>query len=383
MNPFNATLWQIAKGHLEELHREVEEQRLARRATTPASFAILGNRNFTLLWFGGLSSMMGGWMLLIALPIYVYETTGSTLATSLMFMAGTLPRILLGSVAGVFVDRWERRRTMVACNLLLILTVLPLVLVSSIEWLWLIYLVALVQSAIGQFFSPAESAFLPTVVASKQLTAANGLNALNNNLARLIGPAVGGVVMGFLGLQWVVMVAVAAYLVAAVLIASVTVTSRPAMKAVQASYGVLKAVGKVRQEWLEGLQLVMQNRVISLLFILTALTALGEGVLITLLVPFVTEVLRGEAVLYGWLMSAQVVGGLVGGVVIGWIGSRLASYRLFGLGALFMGLIDLMIFNYPAFISGATLAFVLFIVVGVPVAGFSAGLMTLVQTHVE
>ena len=63
--------------------------------------ATLRHRNFVLLWAGGLISMAGDWMLYIALPIYVYQLTGSTLATSVMFMVETVPRIVLGSVAGV------------------------------------------------------------------------------------------------------------------------------------------------------------------------------------------------------------------------------------------------------------------------------------------
>jgi MFS family permease len=69
----------------------------------------LRERDFALLWFGGLVSMMGNWMLSIALPIYVYQLTDSTLATSAMLAAQMLPTLLFGSVAGVLVDRWDRK----------------------------------------------------------------------------------------------------------------------------------------------------------------------------------------------------------------------------------------------------------------------------------
>jgi len=74
--------------------------------------AALRQRNFALLWFGQLISLLGDWILFVALPFYIYTLTGSTLATGIMFMVQTLPRLFLGSVAGVFVDRWNRRRTM-------------------------------------------------------------------------------------------------------------------------------------------------------------------------------------------------------------------------------------------------------------------------------
>ena len=100
---------------------------------------MLANRSFALLWWGGLISMIGGWALQIALPVYVYELTGSTLSTGLIFMVGTVPRILLGSVAGIFVDRWDRRRTLIVTNLLLFVGVLPLALVPATGFLWLVY----------------------------------------------------------------------------------------------------------------------------------------------------------------------------------------------------------------------------------------------------
>ena len=126
--------------------------------------AVLRRRNFALLWFGGLISMAGDWVLRIGLPLYIYQLTGSTLATGIMFMAGMLPSLLLGSVAGVFVDRWDRKRTMVIANLLLAVSLLPLLLVRSVEWVWIAYIAAFAQSCIAQFFDPAESAMLPLLV---------------------------------------------------------------------------------------------------------------------------------------------------------------------------------------------------------------------------
>jgi hypothetical protein len=79
-------------------------------------FKLLRQRNFGLLWFGGLISMIGDWVLFIALPIYTYNLTHSSLATGIMFMVGTLPRMLFGSIAGVYVDRWDRQRTMVVAD---------------------------------------------------------------------------------------------------------------------------------------------------------------------------------------------------------------------------------------------------------------------------
>lgn len=341
---------------------------------------VLRNRNFALLWSGGLISMTGNWMLFVALPMYVYQTTGSTFATSLMFIASVVPRILLGWVAGVFVDRWERKRTMVICNLLLALTITPLLLVPATEAIWLVYLVALFQSSIGQFFGPAENAFLPTLVDREHLTTANALNALNNNLARLIGPALGGLVVSIFGLGGVVLFDVVSYLIAALLIAWVSVTSKP--RSPREPSAAKPPFGRWWSEWYEGLNLIRHNPVIILILVVMALTSIGEGVFGVLLAPFVSEVFAGGTMELGWLMSAQAVGGIAGGVVIGWLGNRIAPIHLLGLGALWLGLIDAVIINYPFFFPTMVPALVLMAVVGIPAAGAMAAFLSLVQTHV-
>ncbi len=94
-------------------------------------FSVLRNRNFALLWIGQLVSLMGDFTLGVALPFYVLQLTGSVLQTGLMFIIETIPAILLGPLAGVFVDRWDRRKTMIVCNLLQACTLSFLLLVHS------------------------------------------------------------------------------------------------------------------------------------------------------------------------------------------------------------------------------------------------------------
>ena len=90
---------------------------------------LLSQRNFALLWAGQLVSNLGDWLLWIALPFYVYERTGSALATGAMFIAQTLPPILFGSLAGIFVDRWDRKQTMMIADLARFFVILLLLLV--------------------------------------------------------------------------------------------------------------------------------------------------------------------------------------------------------------------------------------------------------------
>ena len=335
----------------------------------------LRQRDFFLLWTAGLISYIGNWMLAIARPVVVYQLTGSTLAVGGVILAAALPGVLLSSFAGVFVDRWERRRTMVILNLLLGLSILPLMLVQTADHLWIVYLVTFVQATLGQFFAPAENAMLPLLVDEKHLVSANALNALNNNLARLIGPAIGGLTLSTLGLSGIVQVDALTYALAALLIALISVTSQPASTT---HPDKLRQFGR---DWREGLRVVRHDHMLLILFICAALMAVGEGAISTLFVPFVTDVLHGEALQLGWLMSAQAVGGIIGGLVIGWIGKHVLPLRLFIVSSALFGVIDLVIFNYSLFTEGLWIALILFVIVGIPAIGLGTGFDTLIQSR--
>jgi len=162
--------------------------------------AVLRRRDFCLFWFGGVLSVIGDFFLFIALPFFVYERTGSVLATGAMFVAETLPRLLFGSVAGVFVDRWDRKRTMILADLSRALILLPLFAVAAGGPLWLVYAVAFSESTASQFFLPAKSALVPRLVPERDLTAANSLNSVGEDVPSLVGPLLGGALLGLIGL---------------------------------------------------------------------------------------------------------------------------------------------------------------------------------------
>jgi predicted MFS family arabinose efflux permease len=135
-----------------------------------------------------------------------------------MFLVEVIPPILLGSVAGVFVDRWDRRWTMIGANVVRGLLLLPLLIFSSAEQIWIVYAVAFLESVVNLFFGPANNALLPQLVKEDELVTANSLDALGENVARIIGPAIGGALLAAVGLGAVAITDVASYLIGGVLI---------------------------------------------------------------------------------------------------------------------------------------------------------------------
>lgn len=338
--------------------------------------ATLRQRDFALLWFGGLISMMGDWAMFAALPFYAYEQTGSAFASGAVLTALTLPGLLFGTVAGVFVDRWDRRRTIVVANLLQVLVMLPLLLVRPGESLWLIYVVAFVMASVWQFVSPAENALLPSLVGADRLMVANSLNAINDNLARIAGPALGGLVVALGGLGGVALLNGTTFLLAAVLIALIrpSGSARPAGSPVTAPGGLLA----VWREWTEGLKLVAGERRVAILFIILGVAMLADSVLSALIAPFVGGVLGAPASLFGLLLTLRGAGGLIGGVLLGYLAGRLRTETLLVLSLVSVGVGTFVFAAVPV----ATVSMACAVALGIPAVGWIASQQTLLQKSV-
>ena len=341
-------------------------------------WAVLRQRNVALLWVGGLISIIGDRTLMAALPFYVYQQTGSTLATAALFAASALPPVVLGSLAGVFVDRWKRKRLMVVVNLLQAVAILMLLFVRSAEWLWVIYLVFFLETALSAFFQPAESALLPQLVAEKDLVAANSLNALNNNIARLVGPPLGGLVFGLFGLDMVAIIDSASFAIAAVLIALMRMPASPIASTPPMSAVVVSPLRALWQEWHEGMILIWRDRTITRLFVVAALTSLGGCMFDPLIAPWIQSTLGGSAVHLGLLTTSGAVGGLLGGLLLGRWGTRLDARKLFGIGTLIGGIVLLVMYN----LTSIPLILAVGVLKSVPLIGSGVGLDTLFQTSV-
>ncbi len=351
-----------------------------------ANFTVLRQRDFALLWTAGLISTTGDAALFVALPLHAYQVTGSAAASGAVFAAGIVPTVLFGSIAGVFVDRWDRKRTMVAADLLRALLLLPLLLAGSPDWLWLIFAVRAAMSGGNIFFTPAENALLPHLVGEKHLVAANALNALNNMLGLLVGPAVGGVVFAASGMVGIACVTALAFLASGMLIARI----RAGGRVEPGDPGVADGTGPFRravQEWLDGVRLVRQGWGLRVTFLALGVGMLAEGVFFSSFPALTLDVLQGGPQGAGLLLSAQAVGGLLAGLIVTARAAQLTSWKLLAGGLIGMGIGD---FGFAAagLIAGPGLTAVVvaagFLAFGgLPGMALGAGSNSLIQTLVS
>ena len=184
------------------------------------------HRDLRLLLSAGLFSLAGDWILRIGLVYRVYVLTGSTVASALTMASSFLPQVLVGAVAGVFADRWDRRRTMIVADLLLAAGLMPLLLVHGAGQVWLVFMVLVWEGVVAQFFSPAEQAMLPTLVPDDALITANAAGGQVQNLSRLAGSALGGVIAAAGGIAAVTLADAASFVLSAALITLIQVSGR-------------------------------------------------------------------------------------------------------------------------------------------------------------
>jgi Na+/melibiose symporter-like transporter len=331
------------------------------------------NRPFRLLLTANFISFAGDWILNAGLAYQIYVLTGSTLASAAMVIATLLPQAALGSVAGVLADRWDRRRTMIACNLLLALTLLPLLLVTRPGHAPIVYAVAAAHSALAALFATAEAALVPSLVEKSDLITANALNGQARDVARLVGAALGGILASAGGIRFIAAADAATFVAAVVLLGFLR----------HRSHGVRTEAPSLLREWREGARIALASRTLRVLLAFAVITGLGEAVMMTLMAPFVRDVLHGGPSAYGALMSVQAIGGLAGGFLATLIGHRFPPRLLLGGGAVVFGLLDLALFLYPLLLPALWPAVVLMILVGLPGALTVAGLMTIFQTATD
>lgn len=344
----------------------------------------LRQRDLRLLLGAGLVSQTGDWVLRIGLAYCVYAITGSTISSALLLLSSFVPQILMGSIAGVLVDRWDPRRTLITVNLLQGFALLPLLLVHHPGRLWIVYAVIAAQGCVQQFLIPAQQTLLPRTVDPRDLLSANALSSQSGDLSRLVGAALGGATAAAGGIALLALVDSASFLASAVLLWKLSAPRPPENRTAKAGRRNLRDhLIQLRNEWADGLRLCVHRPVLRVLSTFLLVISIGEGAMSTLFAPFTRAVLHADAGTYGVITSAQAVGGIAGGLLVAGLGNRLRPERVLGPAAVAFGLLDLAVFLYPLLSTAIWPAIALMTLVGLPGAVLIASAMTLLQLNTD
>jgi MFS family permease len=229
------------------------------------------NRNFRNLWFGQIVSLLGDWFNLIASASLIGLLTQSGIAVGALFVVRMLAPFIISPIAGVFSDRYNRKKLLIIADLSRAVVVLGFLLVRKPEQVWLLYFLTAVQLAISGFFYPARSSILPDVVTEKELGAANALGSATWSIMLSVGAAMGGIVAGKWGIYPSFIIDSVTFLISAVFIAQI-VYDQP--RRIDVGEGTIAAGFK---EYIEGLKYLIENRGILVVALLKAASSLATG----------------------------------------------------------------------------------------------------------
>lgn len=197
-------------------------------AAPGSAIDVFRNRPFLLLWLAQAATQIGGNMVIFGLTVIIAKSTGSTTAVSALILTFLLPAVLFSALAGVFVDRLDRRLVLVFTNVLRGIAFVAMFLVG--DHLGLIYLLNIIVSTITVFFAPAEAAMIPIVVPRKQLLSANGIFTLTLNAAFALGfTLIGPLIVKIAGAPALIVVVAVLYFIAAAFCWTLP-TARPAVR---------------------------------------------------------------------------------------------------------------------------------------------------------
>jgi MFS family permease len=269
----------------------------------------LRSRNYR-LFFGGQSvSLIGTWMTRIATSWLVYRLTGSATLLGVVSFAGQIPAFFLAPIAGVWIDRWNRHRTLVVTQILSMLQSLALaaLAIPGVIQVWHIVALALAQGLINAFDMPARQAFVVEMVENRaDLGNAIALNSSMVNAARLIGPAIAGMVIAAAGEGYCFLGDGLSYIAVIGSLLAMRIRSAPTRARRHGTISELR----------EGWHYVIQSRAVYALLILLALVSLAGMPYAVLMPIFASQILHGGAHALGFLMGASGVGALAGAVTL-------------------------------------------------------------------
>lgn len=296
------------------------------------SFAVraLRSRNYRLFFTGQTLSLIGTWMTRVATSWLVYRLTNSALLLGLSSFAGQVPAFFLAPLAGVWVDRWDRHRTLVWTQILSMLQsfALAALALAHIITIWEIILLALAQGLINAFDMPTRQAFVIQMVERREdLGNAIALNSSMVNATRLIGPALAGVLIAAVGEGYCFLTDGVSYI--AVIVSLLLMRIRVPQARARAR--------RVMAELHEGWRYVANSVPIRSILLLLALSSL-VGMPYTVLMPiFASKILHGDAHTLGFMMAATGVGALASAVLLAVRKSVLGLGRMIGISAAIFG----------------------------------------------
>jgi len=335
------------------------------------TLSAFGHRDFRLLWSGAFLSNVGTWIHTTALLWYVYELTHSNAWVGAVNLASFLPILLFVIYAGSLADRVDRRKLIIATQVVMMAAALGLAISTSLgqSSLALIMVLTIAMGVAFVFNFPAWRAMVPDLVPPKDLLNGIALDAAQFNMARFIGPALGAVIISVWSVAGAFYINAASFL--AVIAALLMIKARPVTAPVHAS--------STRAHIMEGFKYLRANLWALKLLTILMLEAIF-GISVVVLLPAISsDVLHGGSLLYGFLVGAIGLGAVVGAPLVTWLNKRYAERDLIKVSLAAFSVILMVV----AISTSKALTISMAFFIGVTFLTASASINTVLQSRVE
>ncbi len=339
---------------------------------------LLKIRDFRLLWLGQIVSNFGDSLTHLTLVLFINRITdGDAQAIAYLLIALALPTAVLGLVAGVFVDRWDRKKVMIISDGLRGALTLGFIgaaaMAASTEQLWPIYALAFLHATVSAFFAPARGAIIPQVVPQDGLLAANSLSQMSVVFFRVLGTAVAGILVGTLEtFNTAFIIDAITFFASAVILSKLLV--KTAVETQQSA-----SASQIFADLFAGLRLIAKSRVLIGVMMAGGVAMLGIGAINVLLAPMVVNDLGLPETWFGALELAQVSAMIISGALVTVLAAKFKPTMLASGGLFLTGLIILPI----TFVTELWHLFPILFALGLLATPLNAGISTLVQTSVS
>ena len=300
---------------------------------------VLALRSFRNLWFGQICSQFAVSTLLFVLGLRVYQTTASNTAVSALFLAHSIPAVLFGLVAGTVVDRLDKRRVLITCDIIRGMFVILLTFAS--HNVFFVYIFTFVNSLITQMYVPAEAPLIPTLVSGKRLVSANSLFSFTFYSSLAVGSVLAGPLLRAFGPQGIFFFIAGLFLLASLFSSRIPSQSRGTAGLRYIMHlGVGYLMGRVWNRLVDGVRYVTATKSLFDAIVLLTGTQIIFAILGTLGPGFADRILQVDVRDSSLFIVGPAVLGIVGGAL--WLGStgyRFGPARLIQIGTAATGIL--------------------------------------------
>jgi len=280
----------------------------------PSPFAVLRKRAFVYVWSAQLVSTIGDALTSLAAGIIIYRLTGSALSVGLMLMASAVPALVFGLVAGVVVDRYDRKRIMIAADLLraAVVATIPFLVGINVAWL---YVAVVVSASITEFYAPASDSILPEIATEEELGAANSIMAIAQFGSTAIGFALAGLLAASQSIDVVFWIDSATFLFSAFMISLVRIAPLIVEE--------LTTMREMIRNLTFGARFILRTPILRSLNIVKSPIMVCIGLQNVLLLPFAITALDATEFEYGLMEGLTSVGFVAGSLLMARYSDRL------------------------------------------------------------